>query len=146
MYSEISLFFLWCARTRSFFRGQFYSKLHTYISLTIVYLFFTLHGVRSLRLVCDSWDLFLEFPGVEEGSSRSHSKRRKVLVDNSALQEAVSPVNMDARISCSIKQEHIKHGLPFLAARDCLISLRISIESLDQKNLFPYNPQVLLRR
>lgn len=102
--------------------------------------------LRSLRLVCDSWDLFLEFPGVEEGSSRSNSKRQKVLVDNSALQEAVSPANIDAQISCSIKQEHNKHRLPFLAARGCLISLRISIESLNQKNLFPYNPQVLIRR
>ncbi|XP_073065235.1 uncharacterized protein [Primulina eburnea] len=102
--------------------------------------------LRSLRLVCDSWDLFLEFPGVEEGLSRSNSKRQKVLVDSSALQEAVSPANIDAQISGSIKQEHNKHRLPFLAARDCLISLRISIESLNQRNLFPYNPQVLLRR
>lgn len=102
--------------------------------------------LRSLRLVCDLWDLFLEFPGVEEGSGRSNSKRQKVLVDNSALQEAVSPANIDSRISCPIKQEHNKHKLPFLAARDCLISLRISIENLNQKNLFPYNPQALLRR
>ncbi|XP_073141120.1 uncharacterized protein [Henckelia pumila] len=102
--------------------------------------------LRSLRLVCNSWDLFLEFPGVEEGSSRSNSKRQKVLVDNLALQEAESPTVVNVRISCSIKQEPNKHRLPFLAARDCLIALRISIESLNQKNLFPYNPQVLLRR
>ncbi|KZV47515.1 hypothetical protein F511_14587 [Dorcoceras hygrometricum] len=102
--------------------------------------------LRSLRLVCDSWDLFLEFPGLEEGSSGSNSKRQKVLVDNSAHQEAVSPANIDARISCSIKQDYSTRRIPFLAARNCLNSLRISIESLNQKNLFPYNPQVLLRR
>ncbi|KAL3813579.1 hypothetical protein ACJIZ3_014847 [Penstemon smallii] len=93
--------------------------------------------LRSLRIVCDSWNLFVEFPGVDEGLGESCSKRQKVIVDDFDFNGMSSPAQL-------------KHGgnyrLSFVAARDCLVSLRASIDSLNQKNLFPYNPQVLLRR
>ncbi|KAL8044405.1 hypothetical protein ABFX02_08G044200 [Erythranthe guttata] len=67
--------------------------------------------LRSLRIICNSWSLFVEFPGSEQGLGQLCPKRTS-----------------------------------FMAAKDCLISLRTSINSLNKKNLFPYNPQVLLRR
>ncbi|EYU44347.1 hypothetical protein MIMGU_mgv1a019774mg [Erythranthe guttata] len=67
--------------------------------------------LRSLRIICNSWSLFVEFPGSEQGLGQLCPKRTS-----------------------------------FMAAMDCLISLRTSINSLNKKNLFPYNPQVLLRR
>ncbi|KAL0343616.1 UNVERIFIED_CONTAM: hypothetical protein Sangu_1249000, partial [Sesamum angustifolium] len=103
--------------------------------------------LRSLRIVCSSWRSFIEFPGVEEGLDQLCPKRQRVLVDSTDLN--------DGRISsleqCNEGRAHGKKGrrnyrLPFVAARDCLVSLRTSINSLNQKNLFPYNPQVLLRR
>ncbi|KAL0350608.1 UNVERIFIED_CONTAM: hypothetical protein Sradi_4210000, partial [Sesamum radiatum] len=103
--------------------------------------------LRSIRIVCNSWRSFIEFPGVEEGLDQLCPKRQRVLVDSTDLN--------DGRISsleqCNEGRAHGKKGrrnyrLPFVAARDCLVSLRTSINSLNQKNLFPYNPQVLLRR
>ncbi|KAL0332228.1 UNVERIFIED_CONTAM: hypothetical protein Scaly_2124300 [Sesamum calycinum] len=104
-------------------------------------------AARSIRIVCNSWRSFIEFPGVEEGLDQLCPKRQRVLVDSTDLN--------DGRISsleqCNEGRAHGKKGrrnyrLPFVAARDCLVSLRTSINSLNQKNLFPYNPQVLLRR
>ncbi|KAL0377778.1 UNVERIFIED_CONTAM: Methylesterase 1 [Sesamum radiatum] len=103
--------------------------------------------LRSLRIVCNSWSLFIEFPGVEEGLDQLRPKRQRVLVDSMDFE--------DGRISsleqCNEGHAHGRKGrrnyrLPFVAARDCLVLLRTSINSLNQKNLFPYNPQVLLRR
>ncbi|KAK4393353.1 hypothetical protein Sango_1806100, partial [Sesamum angolense] len=104
-------------------------------------------AARSLRIVCNSWRSFIEFPGVEEGLDQLCPKRQRVLLDSTDFK--------DGRISslehCNEGHAHGKKGrrnyrLPFVAARDCLVSLRTSINSLNQKNLFPYNPQVLLRR
>lgn len=103
--------------------------------------------LRSLRIVCNSWSLFIKFPGVEEGLNQLCPKRQRVLIDSTDLK--------DGRISsleqCNEGHAHGRKGyknyrLSFVAARDCLVSLRTSINRLNQKNLFPYNPQVLLRR
>ncbi|KAK6128914.1 hypothetical protein DH2020_037353 [Rehmannia glutinosa] len=94
--------------------------------------------LRSLRIVCNSWSLFVEFPGVEEGLGQLSPKRQKVMEDCTAFKGVLSPT--------SLKDGGRNYRQPFVAARDCLVSLKTSINSLNQKNLFPYNPQVLLRR
>ncbi|XP_027770640.1 uncharacterized protein LOC107010310 isoform X3 [Solanum pennellii] len=43
-------------------------------------------------------------------------------------------------------EDYVTQMSPFECARNCLFQLKASIESLHQKNLFPYNPIVLLRR
>ncbi|KAG8384478.1 hypothetical protein BUALT_Bualt04G0121900 [Buddleja alternifolia] len=110
--------------------------------------------LRSLRIVCDSWNLFVGFPGVGEGSGQLCPKRQKVSVDCKDFKGEFSPLLplKDGGIS-TVEKEHNEgyaHGRnytePFVAGRDCLASLRSSINSLNQKDLFPYNPQVLLRR
>ncbi|KAM0975619.1 hypothetical protein FF1_018666 [Malus domestica] len=81
--------------------------------------------LRCLRKVFDSWSLFVEFSMCRQATNRS-SKRRKVLV-----------------WSCKGTQNGGKY---FKEAKGCLLSLKNSIESLHRKNLFPYNPNVLLNR
>ncbi|KAL6572901.1 hypothetical protein OROHE_002377 [Orobanche hederae] len=92
--------------------------------------------LRSLRILCGSWSLYVEFPGAERGLHQLSPKRQKVSVNCKDIKE---------------HNEGHAHGKSyrsssFLAARDCLVSLKTSIDSLHQKNLFPYNPQALLRR
>ncbi|CAA0832766.1 Unknown protein [Striga hermonthica] len=77
--------------------------------------------LRSLRVLCNSWSSFVEFLGLGH-------KRQKVLHSTHGTKDFTS------------------NTLPFVAARDCLVSLKKSINNLNRKNLFPYNPQALLRR
>ncbi|XP_011099304.1 uncharacterized protein LOC105177755, partial [Sesamum indicum] len=90
--------------------------------------------LRSLRIVCNSWSLFIKFPGVEEGLNQLCPKRQRVLIDSTDLK--------DGRISsleqCNEGHAHGRKGyknyrLSFVAARDCLVSLRTSINRLNQK-------------
>ncbi|XP_009376493.2 uncharacterized protein LOC103965203 isoform X2 [Pyrus x bretschneideri] len=83
--------------------------------------------LRCLRKVFDSWSLFVEFSMCRQATNQS-SKRRKV----------ASEV-----WSCKGTQNGGKY---FKEAKGCLLTLKNSIESLHRKNLFPYNPNVLLNR
>ncbi|KAI3713068.1 hypothetical protein L1987_71639 [Smallanthus sonchifolius] len=79
------------------------------------------YAQQCLRIICDKWDSFVEFPFWAEFERQSCHKRRKY-EDGKTCEPAV------------------------YKARDCLLLLKKSVESLHQKDLFPYNPQVLLRR
>nr|KAJ0217458.1 hypothetical protein LSAT_V11C300136090 [Lactuca sativa] len=83
-----------------------------------------------LRIICDKWDPFLNFSICKEVGSQSSQKRRKVMNDS---------FETDRKNQKSFNE-------PFHDARDCLLLLKKSIESLHHKNLFPYNPKVLLKR
>ncbi|KAL2528435.1 hypothetical protein Fot_21036 [Forsythia ovata] len=114
--------------------------------------------LRSLRIVYDSWELFVEFPEMEESKYQLCSKRRKFLAGSLNFGEVLFSPRVKNDGSPSLLETECKkdqlsdskrcrnYRLPFVAARDCLVSLRTSIESLCQKNLFPYNPQALLLR
>ncbi|XP_051140483.1 uncharacterized protein LOC127257940 isoform X2 [Andrographis paniculata] len=91
--------------------------------------------LRSLRIVCDSWTVFTEFPELEESSGQSSPK------DHKAIAEC-----KDTKRARFHESQTASRNEPHAAARDCLLSLRASISNLHQKNLFLYNPQVLLRR
>lgn len=39
-----------------------------------------------------------------------------------------------------------ERGQAFVQAKQCLLSLRVSVENLHQRRLFPYNANVLLKR
>ncbi|CAN4082847.1 unnamed protein product [Withania somnifera] len=105
--------------------------------------------LRCLRKVCYSWKVFVEFSW--SGKCRSR-KRKKFSTDdhNSRGEIPVVPscVSRDKRkkaYGCH-DEDYVTQMSPFECARNCLFQLKASIESLHQKNLFPYNPQVLLRR
>ncbi|XP_034689394.1 uncharacterized protein LOC117917281 isoform X1 [Vitis riparia] len=114
--------------------------------------------LRCLRKICESWDLFVEFSVTGKFMSQSFRKKRKVFQNgpDSQVEPSSSPI-IDAGIPMSLEKECMrKHnyghkecgsrGQPFKEAKECLLSLKNSVENLHQKSLFPYNPQVLLRR
>ncbi|CAI9777478.1 unnamed protein product [Fraxinus pennsylvanica] len=114
--------------------------------------------LRSLRVACDSWNLFVKYPETEEAKHLLYSKRRKVLagcldseevLSSSRVRNDGAPSSLEMeckKVQLSDSKHGRNHRLPFVSARDCLVSLKTSIESLCQKNLFPYNPQALLLR
>lgn len=115
--------------------------------------------LRCLRLVCDSWTLFVEFPSCQESPTPLPPKRRRVSVDrihlesgfpNASLKDDLIPSPLQIERKKGLTTIGSKHSrkvrLSFEDAKDCLLSLKASIDSLHQKNLFPYNPGVLLRR
>ncbi|CAL1408778.1 unnamed protein product [Linum trigynum] len=113
--------------------------------------------LRCLRVTCSTWHLFIEF-SVDENAMHSLSrKKQKILEDGpdfQADQSSASPtmdtypslndkVKIDTDSSCK-QNECIR--LAFIEAKDCLLSLKVSIENLHRKNLFPYNPKALIQR
>ncbi|XP_071692299.1 uncharacterized protein [Rutidosis leptorrhynchoides] len=99
--------------------------------------------LRCLRIICDKWNSFIGFPSWVEVRSQKFNKRRK------CTHEDLSSESISDKISISYKTDDNNEKTckrPFHDARDCLLLLKKSVESLHQKDLFPYNPQVLLRR
>lgn len=97
----------------------------------------------------------MEFPLFGEFLNQSSCKRRKVLGDGRQfMEDGVPSVDKNGSIILHIKsyKEDSEYGLkhhndkPFKKAAECLLSLNNSIGNLHQKHLFPYNPEVLLKR
>lgn len=98
----------------------------------------------------------MEFPLSGELSNQSSCKRRKLLGDNPQLVADETPSSVDNNGSIELHSKNFeedneydfKHHKveQFKKAAECLLSLNNSIGNLHQKSLFPYNPEVLLRR
>ena len=86
--------------------------------------------------------------------NQSSCKKRKVSLDGSNFGADVTSMLVKNKgiITSQEKEYKRDHGSqhyitkPFEDAKECLLSLRNSVESLHKKNLFPYNPKVLLKR
>ncbi|XP_065874648.1 uncharacterized protein [Euphorbia lathyris] len=112
--------------------------------------------LRSLRVVCNSWSLFITFSVHEKLKNPSSCKKRKLLLDGSNVQAEVSSVPSEQTLSPGLEKHEKdverswKHDEStrqmFKEAKNCLLSLKYSVENLHRKNLFPYNPEALLRR
>ncbi|XP_039684732.1 uncharacterized protein [Medicago truncatula] len=112
--------------------------------------------LRCMHLICNSWKLFVEFPLSGEFLNQSSCKRRKLLGDGIQFvaDRTFSSVDKNGSILLHIKnfKEDSEYDLKhrnieqFKKAAECLLSLNNSIGNLHQKSLFPYNPEVLLRR
>ncbi|KAJ8770643.1 hypothetical protein K2173_021290 [Erythroxylum novogranatense] len=113
--------------------------------------------LRCLRIVCDSWQSFRSFCMVEGVVNQSSSKRRKVTLEGSDFHVEPSSVHRrDQNVPSSLSGKERDFGQnckqyktkaqPFEEAKVCLLSLKDSVEKLHEKNLFPYNPEVLLNR
>ena len=128
----------------------------TILGLTFIKQFCAI--IRCLRAVCDSWTSFVEFSWDEEVTNYTKFKKRKVLVDVLDLEGGESSVQRetdDSSLSLTkrcmrkdvyISRQHQTTRLPFECAMECLLSLKSSLLNLHRKKLFPYNPDVLLRR
>ncbi|KAF3955631.1 hypothetical protein CMV_019164 [Castanea mollissima] len=141
----------------------FLSKLHYDHEVLLDYLISKDMGIscaeyllRCLRIICDSWNLFVEFSFNGKVINQSSCKKRKVSFDGSNFGADVTPmlVKNNGIITSQEKEYTRDHRYgsqryitePFEEAKECLLSLRNSVESLHKKNLFPYNPKVLLKR
>ncbi|ONH96624.1 hypothetical protein PRUPE_7G141900 [Prunus persica] len=112
--------------------------------------------LRCLRKVCDSWSLFVEFLVGGQATNQSFCKKRKVSLGGSSSwgEDSVAPTKNHLTFLDDEPDEENENGCKhtqnggqyFKEAKECLLSLKISIEGLHQKNLFPYNPNVLLNR
>jgi len=124
--------------------------------LKVGFYFFSFARCRCLHLICNSWKLFVEFPLFGEFLDQSPCKRRKIVGDGLQLLADGIPTSVDNSGStmlliknykedsgCGFKRYNIK---PFKKAAECLLSLNNSVYNLHQKKLFPYNPEVLLKR
>ncbi|CAM9003736.1 unnamed protein product [Rhodiola kirilowii] len=88
--------------------------------------------LRCLRRVSESWKSFMQYSS-RKVSTRSNNKKRKT----------VPTVSEKDRSETAI---YWVRGEAFEQAKQCLLSLRVSVESLQQRRLFPYNAEVLLKR
>ncbi|XP_020973752.1 uncharacterized protein LOC107626248 isoform X5 [Arachis ipaensis] len=112
--------------------------------------------LRCLCLICDTWELFVESPLVGEYYSKSSCKRRKLSGDGIDFVANEIPTSVDNYRSTTLHSKNYEKDIeycfkhydikPFKNAAECLLSLYNSIENLHQKDLFPYNPEVLLKR
>ena len=103
----------------------------------------------SLRycFVCFGIDFFVEFSVIRELIYQSSHKKRKVIRDDPASQaEASSVPEKNEVIKKSGAKQYLPTRRPYSKAKQCLRSLLVSVESLHQKNLFPYKPNILLKR
>ncbi|KAJ4843277.1 hypothetical protein Tsubulata_009891 [Turnera subulata] len=110
---------------------------------------------RSLRIVCNSWKSFIEFSF--DGRSMNEScKKRRISQGSSTIELKALPVPVKG-FHPSYKVDDERHfdwrrklwnseRQSFDKARHCLLSLKGSVKSLKEKNLFPYNPEALLKR
>lgn len=107
-------------------------------------------------MVCNSWESFLEFPLSGAPLNQSSSKKRKAKWEDSEFLVDVTPFTVDSNGIIPSHEENyeddgdygFKHSYTqaYKEAKDCLLSLKDSVDNLHQKNLFPYNPEVLLKR
>ncbi|KAL2333628.1 hypothetical protein Fmac_014841 [Flemingia macrophylla] len=112
--------------------------------------------LRCLHLICKSWKLFVEFALFGEISNQSSCKRRKVVGDGLQFLAGGMPTAVDNSGSVILHTNNFKKdrgcvfkhydSKPFKKAAECLLSLNNSVYNLHQKELFPYNPEVLLKR
>ncbi|XVF15635.1 hypothetical protein REPUB_Repub09cG0171300 [Reevesia pubescens] len=107
--------------------------------------------LRCLRLVCDSWQKFTEFSMYWEVKNQSSSKRRIFLSESSNRTIELSsgptktiPLYLEKKVKGDLEYRCVEQA--YEQAKDCLLSLKKSVENHHPKNLFPYNPEVLLKR
>ncbi|KAK0603988.1 hypothetical protein LWI29_010922 [Acer saccharum] len=108
--------------------------------------------LRCLRLVCEHFHLFIEFSPGEKARNQSSDKKRKILDSSNFPGRLPSPTsrNFIQSLEDSDREYDYVHcitrGSHYKEAKDCLLSLKTSVENLCRKNLFLYNPEALLKR
>ncbi|KAK6922988.1 Protein Lines, N-terminal [Dillenia turbinata] len=113
--------------------------------------------LRCLRLVCDSWGFFVEFFVDQSITSQSCCKKINAFQDGPNSQSQLSSLGGGDKTYVSLNVDDAEKPKPDISygrsrgnyyanAKVCLLLLKNSIENLRQKNLFPYNPEALLRR
>ncbi|KAL2906166.1 Bacterial non-heme ferritin, partial [Bienertia sinuspersici] len=100
--------------------------------------------LRCLRVVCDSWKLFVEY-SVRESVCQSKCKRRRASHSDISEEQKI--------LYCKQRQGEHKlrskcfgiRSLQLEGAKECLLHLKSALRKLHRRKLFPYNPEVLIR-
>ncbi|CAO2827963.1 unnamed protein product [Amaranthus hypochondriacus] len=113
--------------------------------------------LKCLRNVCNSWELFVEYSTrkfliCQNGCQRS-CKRRRTCSDDSFDEctdtslQIQNVLSSEKQRDCKLEGEFLGiRCLPFESVKACLVSLKSALGKLYRRNLFPYNPEVLIRR
>ncbi|WVZ77050.1 hypothetical protein U9M48_024952 [Paspalum notatum var. saurae] len=98
--------------------------------------------LRCLRLVSQSWHSFVDDSVYLTEIEKLECKRQRTSRDISRARASSSKEHKNG-YGCD-KEANISQKL-FLKAKACLYSLKRTLEDLQKKGLFPYNPKPLLR-
>ncbi|KAJ1278885.1 hypothetical protein BS78_04G113300 [Paspalum vaginatum] len=98
--------------------------------------------LRCLRLVSQSWHAFVDHSIYLTKIEKLKCKRQRTSRDISSARASSSKEHKNGT-GCD-KEANISQKL-FLEAKACLYSLKRTLEDLQKKDLFPYNPKPLLR-
>ncbi|XP_056696814.1 uncharacterized protein [Spinacia oleracea] len=114
--------------------------------------------LRCLRIVCDSWKLFVEYSVREslvcQGFSQEGCKRRRASHEDSSDGRIDTTGQSKLGLLSEQNQGEFNLGSKFFGSRylqvegakGCLLSLKSALRKLHKRKLFPYNPEVLIRR
>ncbi|XP_039116915.1 uncharacterized protein LOC120252816 isoform X1 [Dioscorea cayenensis subsp. rotundata] len=96
--------------------------------------------LRSLHKICKSWHHFAKYSICESEIDQQY-KKRKIFMDNSS--NMIDGQNARKQENRGSHEKNRSHT--FKNAKECLLSVKRSVEELHQKNLFPYNPMPLIK-
>ncbi|KAL8152007.1 hypothetical protein V2J09_021815 [Rumex salicifolius] len=109
--------------------------------------------LKCLRKVCDSWKMFAELDLGLESDGKQFLKKQKISLESI---HGRTPTASQSRFAVSnkvqSKDDYLQSkisgakSLYFAKAKTCMLSLKNALEKLHKRSLFPYNPEVLLRR
>ncbi|KAK3152681.1 hypothetical protein QOZ80_2BG0162090 [Eleusine coracana subsp. coracana] len=88
--------------------------------------------LRCLRLISQSWHDFVDGSVYETKIMKLTCKRQRTSKDTNGAR-------------CSSSKEEMSTQKLFFSAKACLLSLKRTVEDLQKKSLFPYNPRPLIR-
>jgi hypothetical protein len=98
---------------------------------------------RCLRLVSQSWHAFVDDSVYSTKIDKLDCKRQRTSGDKDSDRDSASKQYKNGSGCDKVAKNSQKL---FLDAKECLYSLKRTVEDLQKKDLFPYNPKPLLRR
>ena len=125
---------------------HFFSYLQTEQSVFWIVSFdlsYTLIQHRCLRLVSQSWYAFVDDSVYLTKIEKLDCKRQRTSRD---INSARASSSKEYKNGSGCDKEAKNSQKLFLDAKVCLYSLKRTVEDLQKKGLFPYNPMPLLRR
>ncbi|KAL6629443.1 hypothetical protein ACP70R_029208 [Stipagrostis hirtigluma subsp. patula] len=99
--------------------------------------------LRCLRLVSQSWHAFVDDSVYETKIEKLNCKRQRT---SKNINSATGSSSIEHKIRSICDNEDKKAQSLFFNAKGCLLSLKKTVEDLQKKGLFPYNPKPILRR
>nr|CAD1819504.1 unnamed protein product [Ananas comosus var. bracteatus] len=109
--------------------------------------------LRCLRVIFQSWQIFVDYTIPKNLINESYHKRQRISTDEENLRGKEPPSSSVSFVTDEyIPRKHKSRSLsnsvnlhPFGNAKECILSLKKTLEDLHRKDLFPYNPKPLLR-